>query len=225
MPTFRLPAIILLCVCAVSHAEEKVRTATLSLAGNAYQTASGQAGKLQLNLNLRHDTAYGSLFIQDGEAGIAFPAPAGWVSLGLANEAQWPLGGPTGHMMSVLRYGVDLPDDGSISLGWADRVGKGRPGQLWVMNAEISLGHYAGQRFSLQGWASRGDGQRSVSMGYQPADSGGRLEQANLLLMMRHIIDSRWSLDVGAGSRWQADVNQNHTSGWQLVSLLNYKLW
>jgi hypothetical protein len=68
-----LPA--LLC-CQSVFADEPVHSMTLSLDGNLYQTASGSGSKLQPSLSLRHDTAYGSLFVQQGEAGLGCPHQA-----------------------------------------------------------------------------------------------------------------------------------------------------
>lgn len=207
------------------HAEEAVHSLSLSLAGNVYQSASGSGSKLQPSIDLRHDTAYGSLFVQQGEAGIGLPAPGGWVSLAAANESQWALGANSSHWMGVARYGLDLPQDGSLSIGYADRLGNSSPGSLLLMNLDLTLGHWGKQRVSLLGWASLADQQRATSLGHQAAGNGRHLEQSNLLLMLNHPFNPRWSLDVGAGSRWMADQQASHSAGWQAVLGINCKLY
>ena len=220
-----LPLLTALLTSLPLHAEEAVHSLTLSLAGNLYQTASGSGSKLQPSIDLRHDTPYGSLFIQQGEAGLGLPAPGGWVSLAAANESQWELGSNSSHWMGVARYGPDLPQDGSVSIGYADRLGSASPGSLLIMNLDLTLGHWRDQRISLLGWASLADSRRAISLGHQADGSGRHLEQSNLLLMLNHPFNPRWSVDVGAGSRWQADSSQQHTAGWQTILNLNCKLY
>lgn len=220
-----LPLLTVLLSSLPLHAEEPVHSLTLSLAGNLYQTAAGSGSKLQPNMDLRHDTAFGSLFVQQGEAGIGLPAPGGWVTLAAANESQWELGANSSHWMGVLRYGVDLPQDGSLSIGYADRLGNSTPGSLLVMNLDLTLGHWRNQRVSLLGWASLADSQRATSLGHQADGNGRHLEQSNLLLMLNHPFNPRWSMDIGAGSRWMADSARQHSAGWQTVFSLNCKLY
>ena len=207
------------------HADDPVSTMTLSLAGNLYQTAGGSDSRLQPNLDIRKDTPYGGLFLQQGEAGVGLPAPGGWVSLAAANETQWELGANSSHWMSVLRYGLDLPQEGSLSFGYAQRIGNASPGSMLLLNLDITLGHWQNQRISLLGWSSLADGERAASLGHQPAGTGSHLEQSNLLLMLNHPFNDSWSVDMGAGSRWMADINQQHTAGWQAVLSLNCKLY
>lgn len=225
----RCPAVLmllptLLC-CPQVYADEPVHSMTLSLDGNLYQTDAGTGAKLQPSLSLRHDTAYGSLFVQQGEAGLGLPAPGGWMTLAVANESQWELGANSSHWMGVLRYGVDLPQDGSVSIGYADRLGNSSPGKLLVMNLDLTLGNWRNQRVSLLGWASLANTQRAQSLGHQAVGGGWHLEQSNLLLMLNHPFNPRWSMDVGAGSRWMADQQASHSAGWQAVLGINCKLY
>lgn len=220
-----LPLLPILLLAQPCLADEAVHSMSLSLAGNIYQTGAGSGSRLQPNIDLRHDTAYGSLFLQQGEAGIGLPAPGGWISLAAANESQWELGANSSHWMGVARYGLDLPQDGSISIGYADRLGHASPGSLLLLNLDITLGNWQNQRISLLGWGSLADSQRASSLGHQADGNGRHLEQSNLLLMLNHPFNPRWSLDVGAGSRWMADQQSQHTAGWQAVFSLNAKLY
>jgi hypothetical protein len=138
------------------------------------------------------------------------------MTLAAANESQWELGANSSHWMGVLRYGVDLPQDGSVSIGYADRLGNSSPGKLLVMNLDLTLGNWRNQRISLLGWASLADTTRT-SLGHQADGGGWHLEQSNLLLMLNHPFNPRWSMDVGAGSRWMADSARQHSAGWQAV--------
>ena len=181
------------------------------------QTASGASSRLQASIEARHDTAIGSFFLQDGEAGWAIPAPAGWVSLSLANEPIWSLGSSSSHNMALARYGVDLPNNGSLSVGLAKRVGNTAPGKMMVLNLEWPLTTWHGQKIELLGWASEADTQRRYSLGHEVANSHWQLEQANLMLVASHPLNREWSLDAGAGSRWAAEARGSHQAGWQTL--------
>ncbi|OHX12502.1 hypothetical protein [Chromobacterium sphagni] len=188
------------------------------------QTSYGNSSRLQPSVDMQYRTRFGALYIQDGEGGWALPAPAGWVSLGVASEPIWSLGGGVSQSMGVARYGFDLPKDGSLSFGYADRIGDQHPGHLLVASLDAPLFDWRGQKFSLLGWASLANQTRRLSLGHSDDGAGWQLEQSNLLLVMSHPLGQRWTLDVGAGSRWAAENTGSHTAGWQTLLGFTWKL-
>jgi hypothetical protein len=72
------------------------------------------------------------------------------------------------------------------------------------MNLDLTLGNWRNQRISLLGWASLANSQRAQSLGHQAVGGGWHLEQSNLLLMLNHPFNPRWSMDVGqVHAGWQ----------------------
>ncbi|MEO9453815.1 hypothetical protein, partial [Chromobacterium phragmitis] len=124
------------------------------------QTSYGNSSRLQPSVDLQYRTRFGALYVQDGEGGWALPAPGGWVSLGVASEPAWSLGGGVSQSLALARYGFDLPRDGSLSVGYASRIGDSHPGQLLVATLDAPLGDWMGQKFSVLGWASLANQKR-----------------------------------------------------------------
>ncbi|MFB0823763.1 hypothetical protein ACEU07_00570 [Chromobacterium violaceum] len=188
------------------------------------QTSYGNSSRLQPSVDLQYRTRFGALYVQDGEGGWALPAPAGWVSLGVASEPAWSLGGGVSQSLALARYGFDLPRDGSLSFGYASRIGDSHPGQLLVATLDAPLGDWMGQKFSVLGWASLANQKRRLGLNHHDDGSGWQLEQSNLLLVMSHPLSRHWTLDLGAGSRWAAENTGEHTAGWQTLLGFTWKL-
>ncbi|MGC0153732.1 hypothetical protein ACPRNU_14815 [Chromobacterium vaccinii] len=224
---FRLPALAsLFCLLAAlpCRADDgKDLDLSISTELMTRQTAYGSSSRLQASVDLQYRTRFGALYLQDGEGGWALPAPGGWVSLGVANEPVWSLGGGVSQSMAVARYGIDLPRDGSLSFGYADRIGDHNRGRLLVASLDAPLFDWRGQRFGLLGWASLSDHTRRLSLDHDDNGSGWRLEQSNLLLVMSHPMGRHWTLDLGAGSRWGAELG-GRDAGWQTLLGFTWKL-
>ncbi|POZ63886.1 hypothetical protein [Chromobacterium alticapitis] len=188
------------------------------------QTAYGNSSRLQPSVDLQYRTRFGALYVQDGEGGWALPAPGGWMSLGVASEPAWSLGGGVSQSLSIARYGLDLPRDGSLSFGYASRIGDSHPGQLLVASLDAPLGDWMGQKFSVLGWASLANQKRRLGLNHSDDGKGWQLEQSNLLLVMSHPMGQHWTLDLGTGSRWAAENTASHTAGWQTLLGFTWKL-
>lgn len=188
------------------------------------KTDYGNSSRLQPSVDLQYRTRLGALYVQDGEGGWALPAPGGWVSLGVASEPAWSLGGGVSQSLALARYGFDLPRDGSLSFGYASRIGSSHPGQLLAATLDAPLGDWMGQKFSVLGWASLANQKRRLGLNHSDDGPGWQLEQSNLLLVMSHPMGQRWTLDLGAGSRWAAENTGSHTAGWQTLLGFTWKL-
>ncbi|MBM2885481.1 hypothetical protein JFK97_13875 [Chromobacterium phragmitis] len=188
------------------------------------KTDYGNSSRLQPSVDLQYRTRLGALYVQDGEGGWALPAPGGWVSLGVASEPAWSLGGGVSQSLALARYGFDLPRDGSLSFGYASRIGSSHPGQLLAATLDAPLGDWMGHKFSVLGWASLANQKRRLGLNYSDDGPGWQLEQSNLLLVMSHPMGQRWTLDLGAGSRWAAENTGSHTAGWQTLLGFTWKL-
>jgi hypothetical protein len=211
--TFVLSCCSLLCL-----ADEVAPSLSVLTAVTTRQTDGGSSSRLQAGISALYPTAYGALYWQDGEGGLALPAPGGWLSLGVANEPIWSLGAVgVSQNLAVARYGVDLPGDGALSVGYADRIGSGHPGQLIVANLDARLATLGADSLRLWGWASLADRQRRQSLDHDTAGGEWSQEQSNLLLVWVHPFAPHWALDLGAGSRWGTDQNAGHTAGWQTL--------
>ncbi|QEL56878.1 hypothetical protein [Chromobacterium paludis] len=187
------------------------------------QTSYGNSSRLQPSVDMQYRTRFGALYVQDGEGGWALPAPGGWVSLGVASEPAWSLGGGVSQSLSIARYGVDLPRDGSLSFGYASRIGSRHPGQLLVASLDAPLGSWHGQQFSVLGWGSLANQKRRLGLSHSDDGQGWQLEQSNLLLVMSHPLGQHWTLDLGAGSRWAAENTGGRTAGWQTLLGFTWK--
>jgi len=213
--------IILSCILALVAlpclADDMTPTLSISAFVATHQTDGGSSSQLQSGIEALYPTAYGAAYWQDGEGGWVLPAPAGWVSLGVANEPMWVLGGNVSQNLGVARYGFDLPRNGSVSVGYATRLGPSNPGDLLVVNLDQPIGALGLYQLRLWGWASVADSQRRQSLEHENSGGHWQLEQSNLLLVVEHPIWQDWSLVTGVGSRWVADQGGQHTAGWQTL--------
>jgi hypothetical protein len=182
-----------------------------------HQTDYGSSSQLQAGIEALYPTRWGAAYWQDGEGGWVLPAPAGWVSLGVANEPIWALGGHDSQNMGVARYGFDLPHDGSLSFGYASRLGNRNPGDLLVANLDAPIATLGRNTLRVWGWASLANNTRRESLQHEDNGNRWQLEQSNLLLMVSHPIAAHWDLNVGMGSRWAADQGGHETAGWQTL--------
>lgn len=183
-----------------------------------HQTDYGSSTQLQVGVSALYPTRYGAAYWQDGEGGWLLPAPGGWVSLGAAFEPVWVLGSHASQSLGVARYGFDLPNEGSLSVGYASRLGSHNPGHLLVASLDAPLTMLGRHKLSLVGWASLADKTRRQSLDHpNPSQDGWQLEQGNLLLVVSHPLSGNWYLDAGVGSHWQADQSSHHTAGWQTL--------
>ncbi|MEN3811987.1 hypothetical protein ABD440_16435 [Chromobacterium piscinae] len=178
-----LASLFCLSLTALSCHADDVKDLDLSISTELMtrQTSYGNSSRLQPSVDLQYRTRFGALYVQDGEGGWALPAPAGWVSLGVANEPAWSLGGGVSQSLALARYGFDLPRDGSLSFGYASRIGDSHPGQLLVATLDAPLGDWMGQKFSVLGWASLANQKRRLGLNHHDDGSGWQLEQSNLL--------------------------------------------
>lgn len=177
----------------------------------------GSSSQLQFGIEAQYPTPYGVAYWSDGEGGWVLPAPAGWISLGAANEPIWSLGGNVSQNLGVARYGFDLPHQGVLSIGYATRLGQSNPGDLLIANLDAPLVTLGNNKLSLWGWASLANRQRRQSLEHENNGSRWQVEQSNLLLVLTHPLQPHWDLIAGIGSRWVADTNKTHTAGWQTL--------
>jgi len=213
--------IILSCILALVAlpclADDMTPTLSISAFVATHQTDGGSSSQLQSGIEALYPTAYGAAYWQDGEGGWVLPAPAGWVSLGVANEPMWVLGGNVSQNLGVARYGFDLPRSGTLSLGYATRIGSSHPGDLLIANLDQPLAVLGRTQLHLWGWASLANGERRQSLGHEDNGVSWQLEQSNLMLVAEQPIWQDWSLIAGIGSRWVADQGGARTAGWQTL--------
>ncbi|MBV8046809.1 MAG: hypothetical protein JO171_06635 [Paludibacterium sp.] len=198
-------------------ADDNAPSLSISNAVATHQTNSGSSSQWQVGVEALYPTRYGAAYWQDGEGGWLVPAPAGWAALGVAFEPIWSLGGHASQSLGVARYGFDLPRDGSLSFGYAARIGNSNPGHLMVADLDAPFAQIGRHTLSLWGWASLADRQRRQSLDQADNGTAWQLEQANLLLVVSHPLTAHWSLQAGAGSHWQADAGGRRTAGWQTL--------
>jgi hypothetical protein len=198
-------------------ADDMTPTLSISTFVTAHQTDSGSSSLLQGGIEALYPTRYGAAYLQDGEGGWLLSAPAGWVSLGVANEPIWMLGGNVSQNLGVARYGFDLPRKGALSLGYATRIGSSHPGDLLIANLDQPIAELGRTQLHLWGWASLANSERRQSLGHEDNGVGWQLEQSNLMLVAEYPIWQDWNLLAGVGSRWVADQGGSHTAGWQTL--------
>jgi hypothetical protein len=213
--------IILPLVLALSaqccFADDLTPSLSVSAFVSTHQTDYGSSSQLQAGVEALYPTRWGAAYWQDGEGGWILPAPGGWVSLGVANEPIWALGGHDSQNMGLARYGFDLPHDGTLSFGYASRLGNRNPGDLLVANLDAPIARVGIHRIRLWAWASLADSTRRQSLQHEDTANRWQLEQCNLLLVVSHPIAAHWDLNAGVGSRWAADQGGRKTAGWQTL--------
>jgi hypothetical protein len=211
-------------IVAAPHclADDTQPSLSVSAFATTHQVEHGSTSQLQFGVEALYPTPYGAAYWQDGEGGWVVPAPAGWVSLGVANEPMWSLGSNATQNLGVARYGFDLPRQGTLSVGYATRLGPSNPGAMLIANMDAPIALVGDNKISLWGWASLADGRRRQSLAHEDDGSHWQLEQANLLLIFTHPLQPHWDLHAGIGSRWVANDNGGHTAGWQTLLGLSW---
>lgn len=221
-PGIRMLLLALALLPALGRADDSTPSLSVSAYASTHQVDHGSSSQLQFGVEALYPTAYGAAYWQDGEGGWIVPAPAGWVALGVANEPLWALGSHAAQNLGIARYGLDLPRQGSLSIGYATRLGPSNPGDMLVANLDAPLAMLGHDKLSLWGWASLANRQRRQSLQHAANGARWRLEQGNLLLVLTHPLQPHWDLLAGIGSRWVADENNGHGAGWQTLLGLSW---
>lgn len=215
-----LLALSLLIPCVRAESSLSVSLDVLS-----HQRHSGIYSSIGASVDGEYDTRFGALITHSGEADWALPAPGGWVAVGIAYEPIWVLGGQGNKTLKLARYGLDLPNKGSLSFGIANPVASNSTQHLIVANMDLPLGKWRDNSIEFIAWGSMANADRSNAMGLSQDSHGFHLEQTNAIIQLNHPINKQWSWQLGAGSRWEAQKTNQHLSGWQIITGITWDIY
>ncbi|MCW3480018.1 hypothetical protein OL229_10700 [Neisseriaceae bacterium JH1-16] len=214
--TRSLLAVLCAGLCLPALADEPDALA-ITVGALSRKVPDGVTTRLQTMVEAHHDTAYGRAYIDNGELGWALPAPGGFAAVGVANERLWGYGGPSSSNVALLRYGIDLPQDGTLSVGLADRIGSHTPGKLAVFGIDQPVTTWRNTEWGFSYWGTAADRTRRQSLGNASYGGDYRLEQGNWMITATYPSKARWQLVAGAGTRWEARPDDGYQSGWQTL--------
>ncbi|WP_028534728.1 hypothetical protein [Paludibacterium yongneupense] len=175
------------------------------------KTRPGGSSRIETVVNGHYDTDFGSLFSNDGEAGIALPAPGGYFTLAAADTSAWEYGPGQRTLAWVARYHLELPRGTEISMGIAQ--GQASSAKQWVTSLDLPLLTRARTDFDLALTGSRSNAEFRREAGIAAGD-GWRQEEFGWMLNVSHPLTGRWAGFIGAGRHWQAS-GTGHEALWQ----------